>query len=643
MNLNEYIEKLIKLVQYERDEEIKKMEWEIKHLTGEQREKKGRAILNLRPKVIGEELGMYLVKFGRNRIIETEINVGDEVLINKGKNVKTDFKGVVVKKGTRYLVVAIDKLLPKDFKEVRIDLYASDITYKRQIENLQNLSENGKKVLSYILEYKKLEDENEEIFQPLDEGLNEVQKKAVSKSLSSSTFFLIHGPFGTGKTRTLVEYILQEVKKGKKLLVTADSNIAVDNLVERLSGKVSHVRIGHPSRVSKNLITSTLSYQIEKHERYKELEFLNEKFSVLVEEREKFQKPIPKWRRGLSEKEILRLSKENKSTRGIPARIIKDMAKWILLNRKIDEIKAEMEKIEEEISKEIIRNSSIVFSTNSSSFSEVLKDYTFDVVVVDEGAQSTIPSVLIPLSKGKKFVIAGDHKQLPPTILSEKAKELSISLFEKLIKKYPNKSEILKIQYRMNEKLMEFPNKEFYDGKLVSGIGNITLKDLGFEGKSEITLSNNVLVFIDTSNRNDRFEKQKKDSTSYYNQLEAEIVKKIVEEFLEFGLMKKLIGVITPYDDQVDLIKSFNLGIDVKTVDGFQGREKEVIIISFVRSNTKKELGFLKDLRRLNVSLTRSKRKLICVGDSKTLENHETYYRFIKHVKDKGTYISIFE
>lgn len=426
-------------------------------------------------------------------------------------------------------------------------------------------------------------------------------------------------------------------------MVSADSNIAVDNIVERLSGKVSHVRIGHPSRVSKNLKTSTLSYKIEKHERYTELKLLNEKFSDLVEKREKFQKPIPKWKRGLSEKEILKLSEENKSIRGIPLRIIKDMAKWILLNREIDEIKTKMEKIEEEISKEIIKKSSVVFSTNSSSYSEVLKDFNFDVVVVDEGAQSTIPSVLIPLSKGKKFVIAGDHKQLPPTILSEKAKELSISLFEKLIKKYPNKSELLKIQYRMNEKLMEFPNREFYDGNLLSGIGNITLKDLGFEGKSEITLSENVLVFIDTSNRNDRFEKQKKDSNSYYNRLEAEIVRKVVEEFFEVGLRKELIGIISPYDDQVDLIKTFDLEVDVKTIDGFQGREKEVIIISFVRSNIKKELGFLKDLRRLNVSLTRSKRKLICIGDSKTLENHETYNRFIKHVREKGKFINFVE
>jgi predicted DNA helicase len=638
--LKKYIEKLIKLVQLERNEEIKKMEWEIKNLSGFEREKKGRAILNLKPKVIGEELGLYLIKFGRSKIIETEINVGDEVLINKNKGkVRDDFKGVVVEKGSKFIVVSLDKLLPKSFKEVRIDLYASDVTYKRQIDNLKNLSENGKKVLSYILKDIKFDDIKKIDFKPFDKNLNYSQKLSISKALSSKNFFLIHGPFGTGKTRTLVEYILQEVKRGKKVLVSADSNMAVDNLVERLSEKVSHVRIGHPSRVSKKLLSSTLLFKIEKHERYKELYKLKEEFSNLIEKREKFQKPIQKWRRGLSDEQILKLSKEGKTTRGIPLKMINAMAEWITLNNKIEKIKEEMEKLEEEISKDIIENSSVVFSTNSSSYSEILKGFEFDVVVIDEAAQTTIPSVLIPLSKGKKFVLAGDHKQLPPTIISEKAKELSITLFEILVDKYPHMKELLNIQYRMNEKIMEFPNIEFYNGKLKSGIGNITLKDLGFEGSDEITKPENTIIFIDTKSRKNKTENQKKDSTSYFNELEANIVKDIVEKFLKLGLNREYIGVITPYDDQVDLIKSFNLGVEVNTVDGFQGREKEVIIISFVRSNQRKELGFLTDLRRLNVSITRAKRKLICIGDSSTLENHPTYKKFIEFVKNKGVYL----
>ncbi|MDK2900123.1 MAG: hypothetical protein PWQ45_640, partial [Thermosipho sp. (in: thermotogales)] len=187
--MKKYIEKLIKLVQLERNEEIKKMEWEIKNLSGFEREKKGRAILNLKPKVIGEELGLYLIKFGRSKIIETEINVGDEVLINKNKGkVRDDFKGVVVEKGSRFIVVSLDKLLPKSFKEVRIDLYASDVTYKRQIDNLKNLSENGKKVLSYILKDIKFDDIKKIDFKPFDKNLNYSQKLSISKALSSKNF-----------------------------------------------------------------------------------------------------------------------------------------------------------------------------------------------------------------------------------------------------------------------------------------------------------------------------------------------------------------------------------------------------------------------------------------------------------------------
>ncbi|ABR30762.1 ATPase AAA [Thermosipho melanesiensis] len=628
--MEEYIKKLIQLVKLERDEEIKRMQWEMKNLTGKQRENKGRAILDLSPKIIGEELGMYLVKFGRKKQIETEIGTGDEVIISKGNPTKSDIKGVVTERGKRFIVVSLSNLLPKDFKNVRIDLYASDITYKRQIDNLEN--NDVKKILKYILSDPKVVDNGTEEFTPIDNNLNEYQKLAISKALKSEDFSLIHGPFGTGKTRTLAEYILQEAKKGKKILVTADSNLAVDNLVERLSESISHVRIGHPSRISSHLLSSSLMYKIQTHNKYKEIEKLKKTFEKLIQERESFQKPIPKWKRGLTDKQILKLAENNKSQRGIPLKIIKDMAKWIKLNEKIETIKENIYKIEEEISKDIINNSMVVFTTNSSAYIDILKDYEFDVVVVDEATQSTIPSVLIPLSKGKKFVLAGDHKQLPPTILSEKAKELSTTLFEMLIKKYPQKSEILKIQYRMNERLMEFPNKEFYNNLLISGVKNITLKDLNFKGKTPLTNYENVLIFIDTSCL-ENYEEQRKDSTSYINKLEANVIKNIVESFINEGAKREWIGVISPYDDQVELIRSFDLKIDVNTVDGFQGREKEIILISFVRSNKNGELGFLNDLRRLNVSLTRAKRKLILIGNSNTLIKNQTYKRLINFIK----------
>ncbi|PLV58061.1 IGHMBP2 family helicase [Thermotoga sp. KOL6] len=649
MTVQNFIKKLIKLVELERNAEISAMIDEIKRLSGEEREKKGRAILGLNGKFVGEELGYFLVRFGRRREIDTEISVGDLVLISKGNPLKSDYTGTVVEKGTRFITIAVDRLPPWKLKNIRVDLFASDITFRRQIENLRDLSPEGKRVLEFLLGKREPKDSQKESFTPLDEGLNDSQREAISFALGSSDFFLVHGPFGTGKTRTLVEYIVQEVKRGKKILVTAESNLAVDNLVERLWGRVSLVRIGHPSRVSVHLKESTLAHQIESSEEYAEVMKMKEKLAKLVEKRDKFTKPSPQWRRGLSDEKILEYAEKNWSVRGVSREKIKEMAEWIKLNDQIRQLRENIEEREETIANKIVRKSQVVLSTNSSSALEIIAPVLFDVVVVDEASQATIPSILIPISKGKKFVLAGDHKQLPPTILSEEAKDLSRTLFEELIKKYPEKSVLLDTQYRMNELLMEFPSTEFYDGELKAdeSVKHITLLDLGVEppnfGKFwDVVLSpKNVLVFIDTSKNENRFERQRKDSPSKENPLEAEIVKEIVEKLLSMGVKKEWIGVITPYDDQVDLIKSLvDEKVEVHSVDGFQGREKEVIIISFVRSNKKGEIGFLEDLRRFNVSLTRAKRKLITVGDSKTLSKHSTYRRFIEFVKKKGTYVT---
>lgn len=636
--MSRYIDNLVRYVRREKKAEVSKMIQEMRELSGFQRELCGRAILHLKPKVIGEELGMYLVKLGREREIETEIKVGDEVILSRKNPLKSDIKGIVVEKGKRYIVVSLNQLPPRRFDEVRVDLYASDITYRRQIETLLNLTEYAENVFKYILKDLDLPEpriKNEGV-DFLDKTLNDSQKTAILKALNSDGFFLIHGPFGTGKTKTLVEYIIQEVKSGKKVLVSTDSNLAVDNIVERIRKyNIPHVRIGHPSRVSRNLLESTLLYKLEHHERASELEELRNELQKLIDSRENFQKPIPKYRRGLSDEQILELAKNNKTTRGIPKYIIENMAEWINLNMEISSVKRKIERIENEIVEDILQKSMVVFLTNTSSY--LLEDKIFDVCVVDEATQSTIPSILIPLSKAKKFVLAGDHKQLPPTVLE--AKELSKTLFEILIKKYPQKSAMLNIQYRMNEKLMEFPNKEFYDGKLISAVSNITLKDLDFNSYHPITNPENVLIFIDTSKSKEKSEMIRRDSTSYYNVLEAEIVKKIVKLFLKEGAKKEWIGVITPYAEQVNLIESFNLDVKVSTVDGFQGQEKEIIIISFVRSNENGDIGFLEDLRRLNVSLTRPKRKLIIIGDKSTISVHPTYKKLIDFIKQRGLVI----
>ncbi|MDK2983996.1 MAG: hypothetical protein PWP19_1474 [Thermococcaceae archaeon] len=650
MHIKSYIAKLIELVELEREAEIEAMREEMRRLRGYEREKLGRAILNLNGKIIGEEFGFKLVKYGRKEPFKTEISVGDLVSISRGNPLMSDLVGTVVEKGSRFIVVALESVPSWALRNVRIDLYANDVTFRRQIENLKNLSESGIKALKFALNQEKPMKSTPQEFEPFDKNLNHTQRKAISYALGSEDFFLIHGPFGTGKTRTLVELVLQEVKRGSKVLVTAESNVAVDNLVERLWGKVKLVRLGHPSRVSKHLKESTLAFQVESHERYRRVRELRNKAERLAMMRDQYKKPTPSLRRGLTNKQILKLAEKGRGARGVPAKDVKEMAQWIALNEEVQKLYKFVEKIEEEIIREIIDKADVILSTNSSAALEFIKDVEFDVAVIDEASQATIPSVLIPIAKAKRFVLAGDHKQLPPTILSEEAKELSETLFEKLIQLYPEKAKMLEIQYRMNEKLMEFPSREFYNGKIKAdeSVKNITLADLKvrepFFGEpwDSILKREEPLVFVDTAERRDKWERQRKGSTSRENPLEALLVKEIVERLLRMGVKEEWIGIITPYDDQVDLIQSLvGEEVEVHTVDGYQGREKEVIVLSFVRSNTEGELGFLTDLRRLNVALTRAKRKLIAIGDSETLSNHPTYKRFLEFVKRHGRYITV--
>jgi predicted DNA helicase len=241
--LKNFIDRLKKLVEIERKAQIEAMLNEIKNLSGEERERRGRAILNLNGKVVGEEFGYKLVKFGRRRKIETNINVGDLVLISRGNPLKSDLVGVVAEKGNRYIVVALENVPSWALKDVRIDLYANDVTFRRWLENLENLGDIALKALKFALGLEMPDKPEKVYFKPIDERLNESQREAVALALGSNDFFLIHGPFGTGKTRTLAEIVRQEVKRGRKVLATAESNVAVDNLVELLKDYIRKLHV----------------------------------------------------------------------------------------------------------------------------------------------------------------------------------------------------------------------------------------------------------------------------------------------------------------------------------------------------------------------------------------------------------------
>jgi len=276
--------------------------------------------------------------------------------------------------------------------------------------------------------------------------------------------------------------------------------------------------------------------------------------------------------------------------------------------------------------------------------SEILKGERFDFAVIDEATQSTEPSSLISVLKTKRFIMAGDHKQLPPTILNGDAARgnLSRSLFERLLEMHGDKIRVmLDVQYRMNEEIAEFPGKEFYDGKLRADESVKKHNLLDILPKSKFVNEDvKPFLFIDTGGSEMFKERTRRGSTSKENAGEAKLVEEIAERLLSLGVKPEDIAVISPYDDQVALIrKELRVeGLEIKTVDGFQGREKEVVIVSFVRSNKSREIGFLKDLRRLNVSITRAKRKLVLIGDSHTLESEGCYKRLVELAKERGGY-----
>lgn len=663
MKQNEYVKHFSELVELERAEQMRLHEEEMQRLSGREREEKGRAFLKMHGKSQGLGLGgKYLVKFRKRTgaLPESEIEVGDLVLVSKlGTAPWNDDNptGTVAEKTSYTITVAFDDA-PPDFvyrKDLRIDLFVNDVSFQRMLEALNSFQRLPKwrrdKLLGEIApKFDKIE--RLDFFNP---GLNRSQQEAVLRSLVARDYFLIHGPPGTGKTVTCIEVIAQLVTRGSRVLAAADSNVAVDNLVERLDTiGVNVVRIGHPARVIPSLRRRSLDYLVQVEAEYINAQRLRESAYKLKERMGGFTKPEMRWRRGLSDEAILALATEGKTTRGISQKKIEGMKRWIDLKQRIDKLFGDARQLEERAVRRIIDGAEVICATNSTVGSEILKRDKFDFAVIDEATQSTEPSSLISVLKTKRFIMAGDHKQLPPTILNEEAARgnLSKSLFERLLAIHGDKiCVMLDVQYRMNEEIADFPANEFYDGKLKAeeSVKRHDISDLVQSmpvpekrgGILEWVQAKKPFLFIDTADGGAIFEdKTRVGATSKENEGEAQLVRDIAAWLLDMGIKPADIAVISPYDAQVALIRQ-KLRVDeleIKTVDGFQGREKEVVIVSFVRSNKSREIGFLRDLRRLNVSITRAKRKLILIGDSKTLEREACYKRLIALAKRRGAY-----
>ncbi|WP_375581346.1 IGHMBP2 family helicase [Marivirga tractuosa] len=639
------------LIQKERKAEMEFHLNEIQLLSARQREAKGRAILTLTGRDAGTGIGgVYLVKLVRGSgLPDNEISNGDVVIISKEKPIGNEEQATVVSKTKRSITIAYNKVPPYLVfgRNLRLDLYSNDITFQRMLDAISSL-EKLPKLQDFIKSNIDLFLEEQNLKTPINytKVLNTKQELIVQKALNSNDIFLIHGPPGTGKTTTLSYLIKSFFKEDKKVLVTAPSNTAVDNILEKLQSlEVPSTRIGNPVRMDENLLNLSLDVQLQDHPDYQQANGIWNKIQLLKKEQEDYVPATGQNRRGLSDQKIIQLASSKKPYRGIQSGKLRKMAKWIKIQQDINKNFEEAQALQEAAIESILEKSAIICTTNSSAGSELLKDIIFDVVCIDEATQSTEPEALIPLVKGRKWILAGDHQQLPPTVKAKEASDLSISLFERFQAELPeNRIDILTIQYRMHQDIMRFSNENFYQNQLKAhpSVAHHTLKDLpGFEpfpyinpAIEAVVQSSKPVVFIPCFEGK---EEQLADSHSWFNREEIALTKEITDALLSSRLFPEDIGIISPYDQQVSRLKSTlkDYHVEIKSIDGFQGREKEVIIISLVRSNLEGNIGFLRDYRRLNVALTRAKRKLIIIGNPSTLQSNPVYKSFIENLQNQ--------
>jgi ATP-dependent RNA/DNA helicase IGHMBP2 len=453
--------------------------------------------------------------------------------------------------------------------------------------------------------------------------LNSSQQSALEKILTAQDVGIIHGPPGTGKTTTLVQAIKTTVQAEGQSLVCAPSNAAVDLLADKLSNEGLRVlRLGHPARVTEQSLSKTLDARIATHEYYKELKSIRKRMQQLRDSAFKYKRNF-----GHSEKQQRKL--------------LLDEAKGL---------KADADMLEFYIVNDLLQNSDVITCTLVGSNHHLLRGKRYKTVFIDEAAQALEPACWIPILKADRVIFAGDHCQLPPTIKSNEAAKagLAKTLFEKCIERQPLTATMLSVQYRMNENIMQFSSYYFYKNQLIAD-ESVRLATLG---------SLPPIDFIDTAGCGYN-EAQDPETLSRINTEEAALlirqVEKLVDQFGIEAWQEKhyTLGIIAPYSAQVeclhklaeasDILNEIHNLISINSVDAFQGQERDVIVISFVRSNEKGEVGFLADIRRTNVAMTRARKKLIMIGDSATLGSHPFYVDLLEYVQQRGFYQSAYE
>lgn len=430
--------------------------------------------------------------------------------------------------------------------------------------------------------------------------LNESQQTAVRNIVANDSITIIHGPPGTGKTTTLTEAVIQLIKKGEKILVSAPANTAVDNIAKGLLQQgVKLLRVGNTGKTDEDVFAHTPEGRLNNSKAQKDIKQLK----IRAEE---FRRMALKYKRSFGKAE-----REQRN----------------LLFKEVKNIREEIKKLQAYNEEKLFEEAEVIAGTPIGLYDAGLNKYHFNTLIIDEAGQCIEPLAWCVFPLAEKTVLAGDHWQLPPTVLNDEASRLglNVSILERAIKTVPAVF-LLDTQYRMRKSIAGFSSSYFYEGLL--------------QTPSQLSDNGVHITFIDTAGSGYN-EKHGPDGVSLQNEGELAIVSHLLQSE---GLMLSATAFISPYSGQVAAAKElFPGGLRISTIDSFQGQEKETIIISLVRSNDDGDIGFLKDYRRMNVAITRAKERLIVIGDSATIGADRFYSEFLSYTEKKGLYKTVWE
>uniref|UniRef100_A0A671NPW4 DNA helicase n=1 Tax=Sinocyclocheilus anshuiensis TaxID=1608454 RepID=A0A671NPW4_9TELE len=639
MEVENFVSKTLELLQEERKAELEETRAWQENLSPKNLQHKGVYLLKLQ--ITSQHTGMYgrlLVVFEPRKSIGPSIlpsntfGPGDIIGLYQAEGQDQPSQlgsGVATRVTQASLTVAFDDTqdgmnLDRDGLYNLMKL-ANDVTYRRLSSALKSLNGYSSGPASHLISVLFGYSEpgilsHQHTLEFSNTGLDNSQKEAVSFAISQKDVAIIHGPPGTGKTTTVVEVILQAVKQEQKVLCCAPSNVAVDNLVERLAkSKVKVLRLGHPARLLESIQKHSLDAVLAH----------SDNTNIISDIRKDMDKAFNEMKKA------------------------RDKGQRSNLRLEIRELRRELRTREEIAITQILKRADVILATNTGASDDGplkhLPNDHFDLVVIDECAQALESSCWIALLKARKCILAGDYKQLPPTIKSQSAasKGLSVSLMERLIKKYGDPVvRMLTTQYRMNGAIMQWASEQMYEGKLIAhpSVEKHLLRDLA--GVADVEETRIPLLLIDTAGCGLN-EMEDTDEQSKGNQGEVDIVALHIKALTEAGVQVKDIAIIAPYNLQVDLLRQKlshkYAELEIKSVDGFQGREKEAVVLSLVRSNRKGEVGFLAEDRRINVAVTRARRQLVVVCDSQTVRKHDFLKSLVDYMSEHGEVRTAFE